>query len=1238
MQRLWLIFLLSSVLDAAGYHGLPIRFEPSNGGYTARTASGAYYLTSSGNLRLSPQLEMRLADRLRSRGAEPSDRLPGYSNDLRGDDPARWRTGIPQYGQIRYAQVYRGIDLVFHGDGLQLEYDFEVAPGASPDGIGVEFHGAQSVRLGPGGDLMVHAPGEDFRFHPPRFLQGGIPIRGGYRLLGGKRVGFRVGRYDRSRPLLIDPVLGYAALFGSQGSDPIQGLALDAAGNLYVAGTTLSDIPLVNPENPTPATGNCSPYPTKVFFRCQDVFVAKLDPTGTKLLYSTYLGGAASNFAAGIAVDAAGNAYVTGTTKVPNMIPPPGGQAWVIKLNPSGSALLYRGNLGGTTAANAIAVDSSGNAYVAGTSLALDFPAVNALQATPPVRSLLVTNDSGATWRPLNNNLRALTVYSLAIDPTQPATLYAATSSGLYKSLNGGTSWTQLFTAAQSASQVVLDPKTPSTLYALYTDSAANGQIAKSADAGVTWQVLTNALPPPSFPAPVRQFGALALDPAQTSTVWLSGFANQIPSIYKSVDGGTTWSDVHDFPVFFIAGQGDSLTGGAILVDPTNSARIYACCANVLGAAASNVFRTDDGGKTWIEGGRGPTAGSSGIWPPVLDPRDGSILYAPWWGGLVRSGDAGQTWTPVQLPAGAATTGYNSGGLAIAPSGGLYLVNDSGVLYRSVDGGSSWTAAQGPWSPGERILALDPANPSSTIYVGSPGSSAFIEHAFAAKLDSTGAILWATLIAGSQQDEAHAIAVDRAGNAYVAGTTNSLDFPLANPLQGVRGKGVGNGFDAFLTKISSDGSKLLYSTYLGGSGDDAANAVAVDAAGNAYLAGSTDWNDFPTVNAIQAVPGNTYGASFVAQVDATGGKLLFSTYLSGTGGWPFNDAASSIALDAQAGIWVAGHTGAVGFPLARPMESSIGPAGLAYLTNLVPAAKGFALDFSTYFGGGYDDSIAALAIGPTGSVWMAGTAVSPDFLAGMGGLLSSGFLARLDLEPLPPATPGLPLIRAVYNAASMRLGDVIAPGEIVSIFGAELSPAAQAAAAFPLPVSLQGVSVTVGGEAAPLLYVSPGQINFQVPFDVAQAATAILVTRGSQSSAARPVGVILSSPGIFTAAGDGFNSPIIVHTSDYSLVTAQNPAHVGEYVAIFCTGLGAPTASIRAGDAAPAVPVPIQQPIEVVLDSGGLDAVPFAGLAPGYAGLYQVNFQVFGDATPGAKLLYLSIGGVASNQVPLYVQ
>jgi len=190
-------------------------------------------------------------------------------------------------------------------------------------------------------------------------------------------------------PAAAEPVLGYAGLFGNK-SDAVAAMAVDAAGNIYITGTTTQSIPLVNPINPTLGGGNCSSgFPTDAPWPCEDVFVAKFDPTGTKLLYSTYLGGNQRDFAAGIAVDRQGNAYVAGTTRAvsPFYATPRDGQAFVTKVNSSGSAILYTRYVNGDTAASAIAVDAQGNAYLGGTSLAPDFPAVHAFQASAPTQA-----------------------------------------------------------------------------------------------------------------------------------------------------------------------------------------------------------------------------------------------------------------------------------------------------------------------------------------------------------------------------------------------------------------------------------------------------------------------------------------------------------------------------------------------------------------------------------------------------------------------------------------------------------------------------------------------------------------------------------------------------------------------------------------------------------------------------------------------------------------------------------
>ena len=324
-------------------------------------------------------------------GLEP---LSGKVNYLTGKDPQRWRTGIPTYAKVRYRDVYPGVDVVYYGAQRQLEYDFVVAPGADPARIRLAVTGAEALNIDATGDLVLRTAGGALRLHKPLIYQetGGArkEIAGGYVLLGKDRVGFRVAAYDTETPLVIDPVLSYSTFLGgasivcdetgctNNNTDYGVGIAVDSAGNAYVTGFTFSsDFPTANALQPA-LRGTTS------------AFVAKLNPEGSALVYSTYLGGSNSDSGSGIAVDSAGNAYVTGTTSSPdfptvNAFQPAlrgTADAFVAKLNPAGSALVYSTYLGGSNSdsGSGIAVDNAGNAYVTGSTYSADFPTANAFQ------------------------------------------------------------------------------------------------------------------------------------------------------------------------------------------------------------------------------------------------------------------------------------------------------------------------------------------------------------------------------------------------------------------------------------------------------------------------------------------------------------------------------------------------------------------------------------------------------------------------------------------------------------------------------------------------------------------------------------------------------------------------------------------------------------------------------------------------------------------------------------------
>ncbi len=393
----------------AGFADLRLSFEANRGQtdptvkFLARGDGYTLFLTAdSAVFRLgSAFVRMKLDGANPSARVSGADTLPGKVNYFIGSDPTKWTSGASTFGSVNYNQVYKDIDLVYHGANSdaqhQLEYDFVVAPGADAGQIALEFAGAQA-RLGADGSLLLTVDGAPLKFRKPMVYQTAEgksargekePIAGAYQLTGN-RVQFKLGKYDHTRALVIDPVLSYLTYLGGSktdvagfttyGGNPTQGMAADSTGNVYVTGSTQStDFPIVQGAIQATNTTNANTG-----------FVLKLNSTGSQLIYSTYLGGGVLNDnsitrAYAIAVDSSGNAYVTGFTssqKFPvtggayqtlcgslfnNVSNCPGVQsAFLTKLSPTGG-LVYSTFLGhNNETAVAVAVDSQGRAYVAG--------------------------------------------------------------------------------------------------------------------------------------------------------------------------------------------------------------------------------------------------------------------------------------------------------------------------------------------------------------------------------------------------------------------------------------------------------------------------------------------------------------------------------------------------------------------------------------------------------------------------------------------------------------------------------------------------------------------------------------------------------------------------------------------------------------------------------------------------------------------------------------------------------
>jgi Ca2+-binding RTX toxin-like protein len=381
---------LSAALSALPLHFVENRgqADPAVAYYLAGRDTTAYF--GSGGLTLAlvdnRGTRTRWVLKLDLLGADPMTTLEGrvktsaVTSYFRGD-MKEWKAGVPTYSEVAYEQPWPGIDLVYSGTQSRLKYEFRLSPGADPTAIRLSYRGITGLRIDERGRLLVSTP--------VRTIVDEAPLA--YQEIAGRRVevasaftvqgnsyGFRLGNYDRTRPLVIDPaVLVYAGFIGGMGNELGNGIAVDGAGNAYVAGETAS-AEATFPE----AAGPDLSYNGGAM----DAFVAKVNPQGSALTYAGYIGGTGDDIGIGVAVDSGGNAYVTGSTTSATGFPTTPGafdgalggpiDAFVAKVNPGGTALTYATYLGGDheESGDGIAVDSSGNAYVTGATNSVTFP------------------------------------------------------------------------------------------------------------------------------------------------------------------------------------------------------------------------------------------------------------------------------------------------------------------------------------------------------------------------------------------------------------------------------------------------------------------------------------------------------------------------------------------------------------------------------------------------------------------------------------------------------------------------------------------------------------------------------------------------------------------------------------------------------------------------------------------------------------------------------------------------
>ena len=932
------------------YLKTPLRFERRAGstgdftgrgiGYAVSLSNGDAAVTLGRSGEKPETITIRLAGRRAGVDASAEGELPGRANQLIGNDPRQWRTRVPAFARIAYHDVYPGIDLVYYGTQQQLEYDLVLRPGTSPSAIAFDIDGAREVRLDAGGNLVIDTQAGTLTHRAPVIYQDvqGVrhPVEGGYAILPDGRVVFRVGAFDRELPLVIDPVLSYATYLGGSQEERIHAVAFDSSGSIIVAGETYSaDFPTANAAQPqTHGLG--------------DAFVAKLTPSGDALVYATYFGGSSNDTAVGVDVDVSGAAYIAGSTAswdFPALNALQGsnrGQSdtFVVKLDPNGVPI-YSTLLGGALEdfATAIAVDGLGRAHITGSTMSADFPTANPLQSALGGSAVFRTTDGGGSWAGASAGLRTSGVRSFATDNASPLTVYAGTEfEGVFKSVDAGSTWTP--TGREIAGTVASLAVASGTSPAVYAASQAG--IYRSRDGGDSWTLV------------LQGSGlAIAVSPESPSTIYAGLSTNGFPfGAFKSADGGDTWTDTGlTDGVLALAVSGSTVyaaTNNAIYSSVGGGAWTLAnggllSQATVLAASASNpqvayagtsqgLFKTVNGGTSWSPL---PLLAGLPIAALAIGTSDPATLIASvQFGGTVISNDAGENWRvthsqnavftaaaidPV-IPARAYLGGAVNRDAFVATIG----AEGSSLEFSTYFGGSG--AERGTDiavdANGTRYVAGETMSTDLPVVNAVQPSFGDLQDAFALRIAPEG-VTYATYLGGNGFESEPRVAVDSSGRAHIAGLTWSMNYPVVNAFQPEPGGGFS---DLFVSVLDSSGA-FVHSTYLGGDGAETdwsqslGPDVAVTSAGDTYVTGTTQSLNFPvTADAIQPAHGGGQSDAFVTRLGAAG-QLKYSTFLGGSG----DDYGRSIALDAGGGVAVAGTTNSADFPTRNAFQPI--PAG-----------------------------------------------------------------------------------------------------------------------------------------------------------------------------------------------------------------------------------------------------------------------------------------------------------------------
>lgn len=929
MRLLFLAVLLGELAVAAP----GLRFEPNTGQadgraqFVARSTRYNIFLTAAGAI-LAPRnsaegVRFRFVDSSPAK-LEGDSPLPGVVNYFHGSAPALGN--IPTYARVVQHGLYPGIDAVFHGEEGQLEYDFVIAPGADPARILLAFDGARSVGLNDRGEIELLTTAGTLTQRRPILYQERegqrIQVDGHYEPRGTRQFALVAGKYDRAKPLIVDPTLVFSTSIGGSGPDQVNGLALDSQANIYLAGQTASlDFPVVGGVQGQLNVAYAyrldnGGTPARLDGVLTSITSLVADPKSPSTVYAATQNGLLKSADSGATWNAIGAGL-------------PSGVISSIVIDPSNSQVIYLAIYNGP--------------------------------------GLFKSTDAGLTWTAINNGLVGVNATdieifrsAIVIDPFQTSHLFVVTGHGEFETTDGGANWSPY---SFPYGFIAFDPSNKGVVYA----SAPFGDIPtifKSTDGGVTWKAISTTIQAAVF--------NLLVDPHNSSTLYVGSS----PGILKSTDGGVSWNALN-VPSGFVVSQ--------LTADPVVPNTLYAQFYNSLyktadGGATFSQLATGFSIQTFAVSANGAsiylaTTGANNVFVTKFDPTGKTILYSTYIGGSDSDQTAGIaidgqdnvyvtgiTQSP-DFPVTAGALKSSGGGPGfVATPGFVFKLNPSGnklVYSATIDGvtpaaiavdsegnayvtgsttgglpvtkGAYWTTPPGCIVTGifciaqadEFVLKLNPAGSFLTY-------ATYLNHLF---------------LAGSTGQVGKAIALDSSGNAYVTGLSQYVDrlsadgaARLYSTAMKVTGGGIAldSGNNAYVTgpgalvaKFDPNGAPL-FSKSIGNVSSDAGVAIALDAAGDIVVAGLTYSTYFPLFSPLQGMFATETG--FLTKLDSTASNLLFSTYVGDSRDF----LVSGLALDSSGRAIISGST----FSGAFSQQSSFQDAFVSeYDLSNIPAVR-----------------------------------------------------------------------------------------------------------------------------------------------------------------------------------------------------------------------------------------------------------------------------------------------------------